>query len=81
MLSTFKWERYRQKFIAIITLLPVPEDDEDNGLDDIAPIFEDRIKQTEDAEKLLIEGVNDSAAGFRSKQQLSGQRHLHRDIS
>lgn len=58
--SASKWERHRQSFLASIASLPVQKDEEDE-LIDIAPAFENRIKLTPDAEKLLIAGANDPA--------------------
>ena len=65
MPSAARWERHRQTFIEAIALLPAQTDNTDIKLDDIAPVFEDSIKLTKDAEKLLIEGVNDRYGEIR----------------
>lgn len=57
--STSRWERHRQAFIASIATFLVQEEDNVERWDDIGPVFKKRIKLTQDAEKLLIEGVND----------------------
>lgn len=65
MPSATKWERHRQTFISAIASLPAQVDTTDGKLDDIAPVFEDSIKLTKDAEKLLIEGINDPNGEIR----------------
>ena len=57
-LSAAKWERHRKSFIEDIASISMEEDDEAS---EIVPFVEDRINLTQDAEKLLIEGVNDPA--------------------
>ena len=58
MPSASKWERHRQTFITSVALIPLP-DTEAEKADDIAPVADDSIKLTIDAEKLLVEGAND----------------------
>ena len=72
MPSASKWERHRQTFIAAIASLPVQQDDEDVGLDDIAPVFENRIKLTHDAEKLLVAGASDPAGQITMIRVMGG---------
>lgn len=72
MPSATKWERHRQAFIAAIASLPAQEKEEGGSFNDIAPILEDRIKLTKDAEKLLIEGVNDPAGRITMIKAMGG---------
>ena len=72
MPSASKWERHRQSFIASIASLPAQEDNENNEPDDIAPVFDNRIKLTPDAEKLLIEAVNDPYGRITVLKVMSG---------
>lgn len=72
MPSASKWERHRQAFIANIASIQTQEKDVNYGLDDIAPVFEERVKLTVDAKKLLVEGVNDPAGQITVIKVLQG---------
>lgn len=71
MPSTPKWERHRNTFITSIASIPVQEDNAEK-LDVIAPVKENSIKLTSDAEKLLIEGVNDPYGRIMLINTMSG---------
>lgn len=71
MPSASRWERHRQSFITSVASLPAQEDEEDESVD-IAPVFDNRIKLTPDAEKLLREGANDPSGRIMVISSLSG---------
>lgn len=69
--SASKWERHRQAFITAIASIP-QEDTAADEIDDIAPVAEERIKLTKDAEALLIEGVNDPSGRITVIKVMAG---------
>lgn len=71
MPSASRWDRHRQSFITSVASLPAQEDEEDESVD-IAPVFDNRIKLTPDAEKLLSEGANDPSGRIMVISSLSG---------
>lgn len=70
-LSASKWERHRQAFITAIASIS-PRDVAADEIDDIAPVTEEHIKLTKDAEALLIEGVNDPSGRIVAIETLGG---------